>query len=286
MSVGATSQAHPARCHVLALSLWLCAIGAAAQDATEDAANAEAAPVSRAPGPAVAAPAAVQMVVQVGAGVTQRIVSMPTEQGRISLTTSLSPAFDVRASGRIRFERWFVRVRAGYQSSLGLHADDHLRLPVADQHSSAVRSHRFEGGFAPGFWLGESNGAALSLYLGYGLRAFSSVAPLVLPRFTLHGPLLRLEFELPVIAHRLWLQLAPEGQLMTSYSRDLSRVSHVFGPGVAVGGEAGLVLRLVSSLAMRLTYREAHAHIAASSLGSAGFEDIERYFLADVLVTY
>jgi hypothetical protein len=73
---------------------------------------------------------------------------------------------------------------------------------------------------------------------------------------------------------------------MTSYSSDLSRISHTFGPGIAFGGEAGFVLRLVSSLALRLTYREAHAHITANSLGNAGFEDIERYFLADMLVTY
>jgi hypothetical protein len=253
------------RAHTLALfalCLCLCASAASAQDT-------------------------VQMLVQAGTGVTQRSISMPTEQGRISLASSLSPAIDVRAVARVLFEHGFVRLRVGYQSSLGLHADDRLRLAVAGQASSAVRSHRFEGGVAPGLWLGGGPGsAALSLDVAYGLRAFSSVAPLVLPRFTLHGPLTRLELELPLIADRLWFQLAPEVQVLIAYSGELSRVAHVYGPGVAFGGEASFVLRLVPSIAVRLSYRESHAHIAANSLENTGFEDRERYLLADVLVSY
>jgi hypothetical protein len=228
-----------------------------------------------------------RMFLQAGAGVTQRSISMPSEQGRIRLASSIAPAIDVRAAARLEFEPWFVRLRAGYQSSLGLHADDRLRLAVAGQASSAVRSHRFEGGVAPGIWLsGRPGSAALSLYLGYGLRAFSSVAPLVLPRFTLQGPLIRLELELPLIAQRLWFQLAPEVHIISAYSSDLSRAAHVFGPGVAFGGEAGLVLRLLPRVAIKLSYRESHASVAANSLAYAGFEDSERYLLSDVLVTY
>jgi hypothetical protein len=256
---------------VCALALWCCSARVSAQDET---------------GPAARAPT-VRMLLRAGEGVTQRIISMPSEQGTIHLTTGLAPTIDVRASARLDFEHWFVRFRAGYQSSLGLHADDRLRLAVAGQASSAVRSHRFEGGVAPGLWLGAGPGsAAISAYIAYGLRAFSSVAPLVLPRFTLHGPLVRVEFELPLIMRRLWLHLAPEAQLLTSYSGDLSRISHVYGPGLAFGGEAGFVLYLLPSVAVRLSYRESHAHLAANSLESAGFEDIERYFLAGVLVSY
>jgi hypothetical protein len=286
MSLGAAVRVCVTRWLVLCslMSPSLCAPLAQAQGADET--DAEASYPAASSESQVPAQPTLQWLLQAGAGVTQRALDLTSAQGRITLGAGGFPAVDVRGSMRLALQHWFVRFRVGYQTSLGMHASEQLRIPAAGPASTAVRSHRFEGGIAPGLWLGAGPGsAALSVYMAYGLRALSTVTPLLIPRFTMHGPLLRVELEVPLVAHLLWLQIGPEAHLILSITDDLRRIGHLDGPGVAYGGEAGLHMRLGSRTALRLHYRESHAHVAGSGLRHDGFLDLERYMMLDMLLT-
>jgi hypothetical protein len=265
-------------------ALGACLLPGAAEAQSADAADAN----QPAPETATAARAQpFQMSLQVGLGVTQRAIDLPTEQGRVTLGAGFSPAFDVRASGRLALGRAFLRARVGYQSSLAIEANDRLRLITSGPASTPVRSHRLEGGLASGLWFDLGPGkSTLSLYLAYALRAFSSVQPLLIPSFTLHGPLLRIEVDVPLVRDLLWIQIAPEAQLIWAATHELRRSGGLRGTGFAYGGEAGLYVRLQSWIGLRLNYRESHAQLASVRATDRGLEDVERYFIANALFKF
>jgi hypothetical protein len=269
------------------LSLLLCASQTHAQseDALEtDSAQSTPSPEAQ-PAGKLATGSTLRLLLQAGMGATQRSIDLPSAQGRITLGAGPVAALDVRATGRLMFEHYFVRIRAGCQTSLDVHAADRLQIVTAG--STAVRSHRFEGGIAPGLWLGKGPGtAALSLYVAYGLRAFSSVSPLLVPRFTLHGPLLRLELAVPLIGQLIWLQVAPEAQFILSITQDLRAAGGLHARGIAYGAEAGFYVRLGARTGLRLNYRESHAYVAAAGLADANFSDVERYIVLDGVFSY
>lgn len=258
----------------------------AQSDATLEADSAQSAASAEEPPAATAANAStLRVLLQAGAGATQRTINVPSAPGPITLSTGIVSAVDVRASARLMFEHTFVRIRASYQTSLGVHSAE--RPLIETPGSTPVRSHRFDGGIAPGLWLGKGAGTtALSLYMAYGLRAFSSVSPLLVPRFTLHGPLLRLELEVPLIGQRLWLQVAPEAQYILSITQDLRAAGNLHSGGIAYGAEAGFFLRLHARVGVRLSYRESRAYIAANGLAQAKLADVERYMMLDGIFNY
>jgi hypothetical protein len=227
-----------------------------------------------------------QAVLQAGAGVTERTIELPTAQGRMTLNTGLAPALNLRLSARIRNEQRFLRVRVGYQTSSGIAAGDRLRVLTAGPATTPVRSHRFEAGIVPGMWLGNGpSSPALGLFIGYGVRAFGSVAELLVPRFSLHGPMLRLELELPLSP--LWsLRVAPEGHLIISMTEDLRRAGALDKIGMAYGGEASLQVRVFSRASLRASYRESHAYARAGTAANAHFVDVERYLVVDAVFRY
>lgn len=230
---------------------------------------------------------AIGLLLQAGGGVTQRTLDLPSTQGRLTFNSGWAPALDLRVSGRISDERHFLRVRVGYQSSIGWAAVDRSRIASTGTASTPVRSLRLEGGIAPGLWLGAGPGStALSLFVGYGLRALGSETELRIPRFTLHGPLSRLELEIPLVPKLLSLRLAPEAQLIVSMTQDLARAGQLDKIGVAYGGEADLHLRVTSRIACRVSYRESHALVMAGTAVDAHFIDIERYLVGDILISY
>ena len=269
------------------LSLLLCASETHAQ--SDDALETDIAQSTPSPElqPAVksATASTLRLLLQAGVGAAQRTIDVPSAQGRISFGTGPVLALDLRASGRLVFEHYFMRIRAGYQTSLDVHAADRLQTVTAG--STVVRSHRFEGGIAPGLWLGKGPGTtALSLYVAYGLRAFSSVSPLLVPRFTLHGPLLRLQLEVPLIGQLIWLQVAPEAQFILSITQDLRGAGGLDARGMAYGAEAGFYARLGAWTGLRLNYRESHAYVGASSPAHANFVDVERYLVLDGVFSF
>jgi hypothetical protein len=204
----------------------------------------------------------------------------------MTLETGLAPALNLRLSGRISDQQHFLRVRVGYQTSTGIAAGDRLRVLTTGPATTPVRSHRFEAGIAPGLWLGSSpGGAALGLFIGYGVRALGSVAELLIPRFTLHGPMFRVELELPL--SQLWsLRVAPEGHLIISMTEDLRRAGALDKVGMAYGGEASLQVRVFSRASLRASYRESHAYARAGTAANAHFVDVERYLVVDAVFRY
>jgi hypothetical protein len=271
------------------LTLLLCArVTHAQSDEALDTDSAQSTPSPETqPAVKLATASTLRLLLQAGVGATQRTIDVPSAQGRTTLRAGFVPALDMRASGRLMFEHFFVRIRAGYQTSLGVHAADRLQIVTPGQASTAVRSHRLEGGIAPGLWLGTGPGsAALSLYIAYGLRAFSSVSPLLIPRFTLHGPLLRVELEVPLIGKLIWLQIAPEAQFILSITQDLRGAGGLYARGIAYGAEAGLYVRLGAWAGVRLNYRESHAYVAAAASAHANFADVERYVVLDGMFSY
>jgi hypothetical protein len=220
-----------------------------------------------------------------GGGVTSRTIRVPAGDGPRALATGLVPALAVRVYGRLQDASRFLGLRLSYQTSLGVHAAQtvpDLSLIASETH---IRSHRFEAGLVPGMFLGDSpNSAALSLFVGYGLRALASVAEIRVPRFTLHGPLARIEVELPLIAGRLSLRFAPELQVVVGMTQQLRAAAGLGSTALAFGGEASARLQLAGPFAARLCYREAHAR----STGHEGhvFEDIERYLTLELSFRY
>ena len=117
------------------------------------------------------------------------------------------------------------------------------------------------------------------MFAGYGLRAFASVVELGIPRYTLHGPLLRFELELPIAEGLLTLRIAPEVQLIVSVSRDLRGLSLIQDAGLAIGGEASARVRVTDWAALQLAYRESHA--SSDTAFSDSFKDVERLVFLD-----
>lgn len=253
---------------------------APAQAVPEDQTGAEGAPdldVSDAEAGSVAegAPAkALTVWLSVGTGATQRAIAFAGADGAGRLETAMVPAIDLQVRGRLSLGTAFVGLSLRYQTSLW--ADSVQGGQPSAGSASSIRSHRAEGGIVPGVRFGSGEDAvSLSALMGYGVRAFASVVPMRVPSFSLHGPLVRLQVEIP-IAGLLCLRLEPEGQLILA-GAELSRLASLRGPGIAIGGQASLGLVVQAFLRLEASYRE--SHIRLDSYGSEALSDVERYLL-------
>jgi hypothetical protein len=117
----------------------------------------------------------------------------------------------------------------------------------------------------------------LGIFAGYGVRALATVAVLRVPRFSLHGPVLRVEVDVPLRAANMRLRLGPEGQWISGISRALLDSSGLSQPAFALGGFLQLQLPVAERFALQLEYRESHAFLRARGVPS--FSDVERYLL-------
>lgn len=208
-----------------------------------------------------------------------RSLSVPSNEGVRKLETGLLPALGVRVAGRLRVQSRFIGLRLSYQSSVHARATDQVGDRSLSPSEVAIRSHHFESGLLPGLLLSSTpNAGSLALFVGYGVRAFGTTEVLRVPRFTLHGPVLRLELVLP-LASRLRLRLAPEAQLIVSMTRALRDLALLPASALSIGGEADLQVRVSPSWAVQVSYRE--AHVRTTGIEGKSFADAERYVLLE-----
>lgn len=227
----------------------------------------------------------VTLTLAAAGGITERVIEYEGGSGPLRLNTGWVPALGIRLKAAAIFDPVLLALAVHYETSVNAVAAQYSPDPGSTPGETSIRSHRLEGGISAGLYFGGHENPLLStLFLGYGLRALGSVGDLQIPRFTLHGPLLRLELKFPVLPGRLWLRLAPEGQLIVNITAALARDAAINAYGYALGGEASLCLQIVAELALRLEYRESHAF--ADSPGRDGFTDVERYLLLEARLIF
>jgi hypothetical protein len=221
----------------------------------------------------------------VTAGVAARNIDVPSERGLATLRTGLVPALGLQLGVRLHGPRFFGGVALAYQSSVAARATQGNADPRAASLVTTVQAHHFAAGVAPGVLLGDSrDSAALSLFLGYGVRALASVVELNVPRFSLHGPVARIELELPLGSRSVVLRVAPEVQLLWAATPSLRRMASIGAQNWALGGEASLCIRLAAWSMAQLAYRGSRA-FAPSALGGA-FEDVEHFASLGIVFRY
>jgi hypothetical protein len=180
--------------------------------------------------------------------------------------------------GEARTGAWVLGLGLAYRTSVLGRVVDADAGAGAAMSKTAVRSHNFEAGLRAGLQLGPREHAVmLGLFAGYDVRALATVAVLRIPRFTLHGPVLRLEIELPLRAARMRMRLGPEAQWISGISRALLDRSGLTQPAFALAGFLQLQLPVSESFGLLLDYRESHAFAASRSVRA--FSDVERYLL-------
>jgi hypothetical protein len=218
--------------------------------------------------------------VLVGAGVTTRSVRFAAIEGQRRFDPGVIPALGLQVGAHFG-KTPFFDVLMAYQSSVFGEARQDAPSASTPMLVTTVHSHRLALGVAPGIRLGDgADSPSLSLLLGYGLRAFGSVAELRVPRYTMHGPLARATLELPLLGGKLVQRVAPELQLIVSLTRELRTLARAASVGPAIGGEASARVHLTDELALQLSYRESHALLASSFQTS--FADVERFVMLDV----
>lgn len=215
---------------------------------------------------------------RVGAGVAQRLIEAPSAEGPRELELGPVPALMVGIDGESHAGSWMLGLGLAYRTSvLGRVVDAEAGAGAATS-KTAVRSHNFEAGLRIGLQLGAAEHPVhVALFAGYDVRALATVAVLRVPRFSLHGPVLRLELELPLHAANMRLRLGPEGQWISGISRALLDTSALTQPAFALGGFLQLQLPIDERFGLQLEYRESHAF--AGSRGVPSFSDVERYLL-------
>lgn len=217
------------------------------------------------------------------AGFTTRGIKLPTISGLTRFETGILPSLALQLGVQSTGDPFYA-VTLNYQSSLGAEAIQAASDPQKPALSTSIHSHHFDAGVSGGLRLGAGpESASLGLFVGYGVRALATVIELRIPRYSLHGPVARLEFELPLGTPRVVLRLAPEAQWIVFISRDLENFG-VAGPIWAFGGEASLRVNVLSRVSLQVAFRESHA-IVASPYG-ASFEDVERFGLLGLIVHY
>lgn len=218
---------------------------------------------------------------RVGAGLTQRLVDVPNEEGPRRLDLGPTPAVVLGIDAGLPYDAWRLGSSLSYRTSLRGRVADVRAGPGASATRTAVRSHELEAGLRAGrAWGHAHNRFMLALFAGYNVRAFSSVAVLRVPRFTLHGPVARVELDLPLTVGHIRLRLAPEVQWLASISRALADVAGLPQRGLALGAQLRLSVALSQRWGAALDYRESHA--LARSRSSQLLSDVARYLLLEI----
>jgi hypothetical protein len=225
-------------------------------------------------------PRLLRLHVDLGTGLSARMLKLPIEAGEGRVSVGPSAALDLGLEAAYDPPSavcWGVQLR--YQTTIGARVDEHQVGGV--ERPMGIRSARFEALFVPAFDLSEM--VQLKLAVGYGVRGLrtdvhdqelSTVHSLRVPDYTLSGPMAGIALRL-AFGDAVALTLAPEAQLLVSVGSDL-RARGVSEGGFALGGTATLVVRVSRLLSVYLGYREAHARIAGAN-DRVGVSDTERY---------
>jgi hypothetical protein len=212
-----------------------------------------------------------------GGGFGTRELRRPIQGGVQRVEPLYFAAADVGVSVRIWPEDAFsLEFLIRYQTSLGLVLEERPLFALVNR--VAVRSEHAELSVAPGFKLSDSpRGARLAFPIGASLRNFWPVEhQLLTPRYTLAGPHVRIELELP-IGDAVRVRIGPEAQLFFAIGSDLVDFG-VSSAGVALGGEAGVQFLISDHFRIELELRQSSA--LASSDNEPSFLDTERFVTA------
>ena len=215
---------------------------------------------------------------RVGAGVAQRGIEAPSAEGLRELALGPVPALLVGMDGDAHAGAWVLGLGLAYRTSVLGRVVDADAGAGAAMSKTAVRSHEFEAGLRAALQFGTGeHPIRLGLFAGYGVRALATVSVLRVPRFSLHGPVLRVELDLPLRAANMRLRFGPEGQWISGISRALLDSAGLSQPAFALGGFLQLQLPIAERFMLQLEYRESHAF--ARARGVPSFSDVERYLL-------
>jgi hypothetical protein len=208
-----------------------------------------------------------------GVGITYRSFQRPgMPSGVQKLSSSAVPAaevgLDVIAWPEDAFSLAFA---LHYRRALGLVVQE--SPPFALGNETKVRSEQIELSVAPG-WQLAGNGLRLAIPLGAIVRSFwPNVHTLLTPGYSLIGPFARAELTVQ-LGQRVWLRLGPEVQWIMLIDKAL-RDTGLNSQGIALGGEAALMVELSKVWALGLAYQESHAFV--NTMRGVTFEDVERY---------
>lgn len=200
------------------------------------------------------------VAVGVGPGVGVRQVRVPSQVGERRLSTGAYPAVDLALQLGAAYGRWSLVASVEYRTSLGLRTDT---SELADAPGRiGLRAHSLRAGITAGYRLG--SGLRLALFSGWMVRALRSTAELNVPRYSLHGPLLRPELQLPIAQGVLELRAGPELGLIVYESRELRELASTRPIGLSLGAALAVDLRAHALVHVVLCYAFAHATQASA----------------------
>lgn len=222
--------------------------------------------------------AAVQVALSAGGGFGMRQFELPTDLGIVRLTTDPFPVADLAlhfelepvARGQLEL---FGALR--YTTSLGLRTND--QRPDGTIRNTASRSQSLEIAVGTRYRVVDSTESILlGALAGFGVRLFSSEAPVTIPDYGLSALTIRGLVIFPFLEGRLELELSPEFQWI--FLVDDALTSRGVDPfAVSLGGVARFTAQLTGPLYAGAIYRESHAFLSTDT-ESAG--DVERYVSA------
>lgn len=229
-----------------------------AQDAASDASDAPALEVSLA----------------LGAGVGSRTVEWSVVAGSEKVDTGAFPAMGARVAIDVVTDPGFsIGPALEYQTSIGHDVTE--RHIGGEPYPMGIRSHHFEGAIVPTWRLGASRRLRVWAALGYAVRDLQpEVHHLLIPSFSLSGPVLRVGVRIPIVAETVEIVVAPEAQWIALVGEDLEE-RDVNASGWGLGAHGALEVGVGGGFFVALTLREAHVFLGSSR--GEGATDVERY---------
>ena len=230
--------------------------------------------------PAPSPGTAVHIGLAAGVGFGMRSFDVPTELGIVRLSTDPFPAALLRLVVDVEPEaqgRLAVGGELRYLTSVGLRSTD--RRTDGTERNTSSRSQRLDAEIHGRYRLADPiDAVSIGAGIGWGIRSFSSEAPVTLPDYALGGPRLRAIVLLP-LADRIQIELAPEIVWLVSIDDSLTNEG-VASTAFAVGAEARIRVALFGPFLAEASYRESHA-LLSNPRGDSG--DIERWATLQLL---
>jgi hypothetical protein len=192
-----------------------------------------------------------------GAGLGARSFEWPGAGQRLAVDTGLFAALEAG----IRFllgigDSLAIGPAFQYQTSIAHEIEEpHL---AGQSDTLRIRSHRFDGTFV--LQIGSRDGFQITPGVGVAMHNLRpEVHHLRTPNFSLVGPVLRVEFRIPL--GPLALRVAPEAQWLFT-DEPLAEIG-VEGNGPALGAELALEFAIARALALEVAARDVHAWLPA-----------------------
>jgi hypothetical protein len=214
--------------------------------------------------------------VAVGSGIGERTLSIPSRRSDRRLSTGMFPALQVGVQGELAMRRALFGAAVSYQTAVGLQAAAIAPRAGNSVEGAQLRSNSLTVGILPGYRFGRAyESVTLRVFVGWAFRSLHTVVDLETPSYSMHGLDLRPELTLPLDNGSIVLRIAPELQVIAGASRALVALSSADLPGVALGGEASLQIRLFQGLYAAFAYRESYAML--STAWGSYVRDSERF---------